>query len=180
MNDIIGLLIDAGYLQSQFDAHPRDMWAYTMLVFMVGVGIGFALSRLFKGVERRQRSEPTPSERRDLKARREKAIEELQSRNVDAWGAWARQLDPDNKLLLLYLMEHDHIDVRMDSFEFESSVIGMEQVLVVNDVSRDTYRMRLSEDGRAIMEKFGDVVAEALPNSYSWWRTHMVDAEHTK
>ena len=43
MNDILGILIDAGYLQSQFDAHPRDMWAYTMLVFMVGVGIGFGV-----------------------------------------------------------------------------------------------------------------------------------------
>ena len=180
MNDILGILIDAGYLQSQFDAHTRDMWAYTMLVFMFGVGIGFALSRLFKGVEQRQRSKPTLSERRALKARRKEAVKELQLRNVDAWTAWARRLDPDNKLLLLYLMEYDHVDVRMDNYEFESCVTGMEQVLVINDIGPGTHRMRLSEGGRAIMAKFGDIIAEALPNSYSWWMSHMVDAEHAK
>ena len=101
-------------------------------------------------------------------------------RNVDAWTAWARRLDPDNKLLLLYLMEHDHVDVRMDNYEFESCVTGMEQVLVINDIGPGTHRMRLSEGGRAIMAKFGDIIAEALPNSYSWWISHMVDTEHTK
>lgn len=53
MNDIIGLLIDAGYLQSQFDAHPRDMWAYTVLVFLVGIGTGFAFSAMVKRHENR-------------------------------------------------------------------------------------------------------------------------------
>lgn len=38
MNDILGILIDAGYLRTQFDTHPRDMWAYTMLVLMAGIG----------------------------------------------------------------------------------------------------------------------------------------------
>lgn len=179
MNDIIGILIDAEYLQSQFDTHPRDMWAFTVLVFMAGVviGLGVGKASAASSGKGRARNKPTPSERRDLKARREQAIKELQSRNVDAWASWARRLDPDNKLFLLYLMEHNHVDVRMDDFEFESNVIGMEQMLVINDIGRGTHRVRLSDDGRAIMERFGDVIAEALPNSHSWWRLHMVNTD---
>ena len=45
MNDLLSILIDSGYFQQQFDAHPRDMWAYTVLVFALGVAIGCAASR---------------------------------------------------------------------------------------------------------------------------------------
>lgn len=176
---ILESLLNADWVKDQLLNNSFEFWTWTIEVFLVGVVIGLGIGKALSASSGKSqaRAKPTLSERRDQNARRKEAIRVLQSRNVGAWAAWARRLDSDNKLLLLYLMDHDHVDVHIDGFEFESCVIGMEQVLVINDISHDTHRMRLSEDGRAIMAKFGDIIAEALPNSHSWWRSHMVDVE---
>lgn len=44
MSDFLNLLIDTGWLQAQFDAHPRDMWTFTAFVLMLGMASGTGLT----------------------------------------------------------------------------------------------------------------------------------------
>lgn len=74
MTDFFNLLIDAAWLQRQFDAHPRDMWAFTALVFAIGIAIGFGVGY---GRGSRKRA-PGYFERRRME--RERAERELRER----------------------------------------------------------------------------------------------------
>ena len=153
MNDILNVLLDADYLQKQFDAHPRDMWAFTVLVFMVGIAIGFALSRLLKWSDRRR------AESKRKEAERKKLME------------WAVALDAPSKKLLLELTREDKGVVRLPadydvqeareklSFEGESAVLLSH--IGNDDDGQRVYSVRISDFGKRIVDEYGDIMAEA-------------------
>lgn len=46
MNDFLNLLIDTGWLQTQFDTNPRNMWAFTAFVLVLGIASGAGLTAM--------------------------------------------------------------------------------------------------------------------------------------
>ena len=163
MIDIINVLLDTDYLRTQFDTHPRDMWAFTVLVFIAGIAIGCALSRLVKWSDRRRaESERKESERKKL-------------RN------WVIRLDASAKILLRSLSDKDHEDVTcftiddIDdlyaklSFEDEPAVT-FSHIETTND-GRRVYRVRISKFGRQAVDEYGEILEEAKEHDKSFKNT---------
>ena len=54
MSDFLNLLIDTEWLHAQFDAHPRDMWTFTIFAFLLGFVAGTTASKLIGRMRKRR------------------------------------------------------------------------------------------------------------------------------
>lgn len=173
---ILESLLNAEWVKYQVMHNTFEFWTWTIEVFLLSAALFFGIGRSFG----RDRSRQRERSRRKAEQERQAAIDYavLTQENETAWHTWALGLDPQDKLLLLYLSEHDHIDVRMGGDAIGDHTYETRQLIDANSIGNNTWRLRMNDDGRAIVRRFGAILGEVSEDNcpFCWWRPYGDDA----
>ena len=90
--------------------------------------------------------------------------------NLKAWQDWARGLSYDLKALLVYLSEHESLELQQDCQSVRWKVLPLGDTVSVEEIGLGVTRLSLSESGVVALPFVRDVLDNVMPNQPCWWR----------